>query len=82
MNTASLIRVLAGGELIADVSGLRLIAVDRITPRWVRIRDHAARTAKLSPPTYASLKPVALGRSAAMERYEASFPNSAASDVH
>jgi hypothetical protein len=60
--------------------GLRLIAVDRITPKWVRIRDHAGRTAKLSPTIYASLKPAAFGRSAAMGQYEARFPNAAASD--
>jgi hypothetical protein len=56
-------------------SGLRLIAVDMITPKWVRIRDHARRTAKLDVGTYASLKPMAFGHSAAMEQYGVRFPN-------
>jgi hypothetical protein len=46
-----------------------------------RIGDHAGRTAKLTPTTYASLKPEAFGRSAAMERYEASFPDAAQADL-
>jgi hypothetical protein len=58
-------------------SGLRLVAVDRITPQWVRIRDHTGRTAKLAPATYASIKPVAFGHSAAMTQYETRFPNAA-----
>ena len=58
-------------------SGLRLIVVDKITPNWVRIRDHAGRTAKLTVGTYASLKPVAFGCSAAMDQYEVRFPNAA-----
>jgi hypothetical protein len=58
-------------------SGLRLIAVDRLTPQWVRVRDHTGRTAKLAMTTYANLKPVAFGRSAAMTQYETRFPNAA-----
>ena len=76
------LRVYFHDEAPAIGSGLRLIAVDRITPKQVRIRDHAGRTAKLTPATYANLKPIAFGRSAAMERYEARFPNSAASEQH
>jgi hypothetical protein len=56
-------------------SGLRLIAVDMITPKCVRIRDHAGRTAKLDVGTYASLKSVAFGCSATMDQYEIRFPN-------
>jgi hypothetical protein len=58
-------------------SGLRLIAVDKITPKWVLVRDHAGRTAKLTVGTYASLKPMAFGHSAAMEQYGVRFPNAA-----
>jgi hypothetical protein len=61
-------------------SGLRLIAVDRLTPQWVRVRDHAGRTAKLAMTTYANLKLAAFGHSPAMTQYETRFPNAAANE--
>jgi hypothetical protein len=60
------IRVYLEDEAPAIGSGLRLIAVDRITSEWVHIRDHAGRTAKLTPAIYASLKPAMFGHSFAM----------------
>jgi hypothetical protein len=65
-------------EAPAIGSGLRLIAVDKVTPKLVHIRDHAGRTAKLATTTYASLRPETFGHSAAMTRYEARFPDAAA----
>jgi hypothetical protein len=64
------LRVYLEDEAPAIGCGLRLIAVDKITPKWVRIRDHAGRIAKLTPGEYASLKPVAFGRSTAIEASE------------
>jgi hypothetical protein len=75
------LRVYLEDEAPTIGSGLRLVAVDRLTSRWVRIRDHAGRTAKLAMTTYASLKPEAFGRSVAMEQYEARFPDAAATEV-
>ena len=74
------LRVYLEDEAPAIGSGLRLIAVEKITSKWIHIRDHAGRTARLDPTTYERLKPAAFGRSAAMERYEASFPNAADAD--
>ena len=71
------IRIQFHDEAPAIGSGLRLVAVDRLNPQWVRIRDHAGRTAKLDMATYASLKGEAFGHSVAMEQYEARFPNAA-----
>ena len=84
-NTASEIRtewlqVHLHDEAPAIGSGLRLIAVDRVAFDWVHIRDHAGRTAKLHPDTYRALKPVAFGRSAAMEQYESRFPDATCQD--
>jgi hypothetical protein len=68
-------------EAPAIGSGFRLVAVDRATPTWVRIRDHAGRTARLDDATWATLlkqrRVERLGHSAAMEQYEDRFPDAA-----
>jgi hypothetical protein len=69
------LRVYFEDEAPAIGSGLRLIAVDRVTPKWVHIRDHVGRIARLGVDTYANLKPEVFGRSIAAERYETRFPN-------
>jgi hypothetical protein len=61
-------------------SGLRLVAVDRVEPGLVRIRDHASRTAWLDDATWATLlnhKSERFGHSTAMEHYEDRFPDAA-----
>jgi len=61
------LRVYFEDEVPAIGSGLRLIAVDKVTPKRIHIRDHAGRTAKLAVTTYAKLGPTAFGYSAAMD---------------